>query len=190
MSATGLEAVAVEVAACQACRLAGTRQLTVPGDGDPDARVVLLGEAPGAEEDRTGLPFVGRSGRLLDELLGQAGSSRDEVFITSMAKCRPPGNRNPRADELAACRPHLDAQLSALDSARVVVTLGNVPTQAMLSTTVGITKLRGTARQVEGLSPQILPTFHPAAALRGGSSVAAVLAGDLRAALDLGRRGS
>ena len=176
--------VADLVATCTACPLAGTRTQAVPGSGPAEARLVLVGEAPGAAEDHGGQPFVGRSGSLLLELLGrEVGLDRSEVFITNTVKCRPPGNRDPRAQEIAACRGHLVAQLAALaPTCELVVTVGNVATRAVLGTTEGIMALRGVPRRVEGWPMPVLATIHPAAALRGGSAARALLAEDLATA--------
>ncbi len=163
---------------CTRCPLAEGRTQVVFGEGDPDASLLVVGEAPGAEEDRQGRPFVGRSGQLLDRLLREeAGLERSEVYIANVVKCRPPGNRDPRPDEIAACRPYLDAQRDAI-GARVVLTLGNFSTKLLLDTTVGITRTRG---QVYPFGPQgtvLIPTFHPAAALRGGGEVLAKMRAD------------
>ena len=118
-----LEAIAAEVRACTNCRLHQTRTQAVPGEGDPETEVVFVGEGPGEQEDRHGRPFIGASGQLLTELIGSIGWQRDEVFITNVVKCRPPGNRDPRPDEIAACSVHLRHQLEVLDPA-VVVTVG------------------------------------------------------------------
>ena len=121
--AAALEAIAAEVRACTRCRLAQTRTRAVPGEGHPDTEVMLVGEGPGQTEDQQGRPFVGRAGELLVKLLSTLGWRRQEVFITNIVKCRPPGNRDPEPDEIAACLPYLQRQLEVLDPA-VVVTLG------------------------------------------------------------------
>ena len=118
-----LEAIAAEVRDCTRCRLHATRTNAVPGEGDPSTEVVFIGEGPGQNEDLEGRPFVGRAGGLLVNLLGHIGWTRDDVFITNIVKCRPPGNRDPEPDEVAACAPYLHRQLEALDPA-VIVTLG------------------------------------------------------------------
>jgi uracil-DNA glycosylase family 4 len=120
---TALEAIAAEVRVCTNCRLNATRTKAVPGEGDPDTEVVFVGEGPGEQEDRQGRPFIGASGRLLTELIESIGWRRDVVFITNVVKCRPPGNRDPLPDEVAACSAYLRRQLEALDPA-VVVTAG------------------------------------------------------------------
>ena len=118
-----LDAVAAEVAVCPKCELARSRTHAVPGEGNPHARVMLIGEGPGWHEDQQGRPFVGNAGKFLNELLALAGLKREEVFITNVVKCRPPGNRDPMPDEIAACAPYFDRQIGAIDP-DVIVTLG------------------------------------------------------------------
>jgi DNA polymerase len=129
---------------------------------------MFIGEAPGRNEDLQGEPFVGAAGRLLDQLAQEVGMSRDDVYIANVLKCRPPGNRDPRDDEIAACKSYLAQQIQLIDPA-VVMTLGNFASKLLLKTTTGITKLRGTAYPWWGRF--VVPTFHPAAALRGGERV-------------------
>jgi len=159
---TELEAVAAEAAGCTRCRLHQSRTQVVFGQGDPHADLMVVGEAPGFHEDRQGLPFVGPSGQLLNRLLEGIGLRRQEVYICNVVKSRPPGNRDPLPDEIAACRPWLDAQVRLVDP-RVVVTLGNFAAKTLLETTTGITRLRGRTYPFQGRV--LLPTFHPAAAL-------------------------
>lgn len=154
--------------ACDACRLAEGRTHVVFGDGDPRADAVFVGEAPGQREDEQGLPFVGPSGKLLDRLLGGIGLRREDVYIGNVVKCRPPRNRDPRPDEIEACKGYLREQLSLIDP-KVVVTLGNFSSKLLLNTETGITRLRGTAYEWWGR--YLVPTFHPAAALRGSAQV-------------------
>jgi len=163
---------------CTLCPLAATRTQVVFGRGDPDADLVFVGEAPGADEDAQGFPFVGRSGQLLDRLvLEEIGLERDEFFVMNTIMCRPPGNRDPQPDELAACRPWFDQKLEALHP-EVIVTLGNFASKALLDTTTGITKLRGqTYAWRDGIA--LVPTFHPAAVLRGNSDAMAAMRADL-----------
>jgi DNA polymerase len=149
---------------CKNCGLADTRRNVVFGEGRANADIFLLGEAPGAHEDETGRPFVGRAGELLNRLLAAAGLERDHVFITGSAKCRPPKNRNPYRNELAACYPYLECQL-ALIRPKVVVCLGLVAVQNLLNTRVKMADVRGC--WFEGPNYRILPTYHPAAVLRG-----------------------
>lgn len=163
---------------CTRCPLAATRTQVVFGRGDPDADLVFVGEAPGADEDAQGLPFVGRSGKLLDRLvLEEIGLDRDEFYVMNVVKCRPPGNRDPLPEEIAACSEWFDGQLESLRP-KVIVTLGNFASKALLETTVGITKLRGTTYEWRpGIS--LVPTFHPAAVLRGNADAMASMRADL-----------
>lgn len=176
-----------EVAAgCTRCPLSGGRTTVVFGDGDPAADLMFVGEGPGAEEDRQGLPFVGRSGKLLDELLVQeVGLPRSAVYIANVVKCRPPDNRDPEPEEIAACRPYLQRQVE-LVAPRVLVTLGNFATKLLLDTKDGITKLRG-HRYAWRDGVVLVPTYHPAALLRGGGGerVAQARADLVRARLSL-----
>jgi uracil-DNA glycosylase len=184
---SALDELAVQASTCTRCALAESRTQVVFGVGDPDADLVLVGEGPGAEEDRQGLPFVGRSGQLLDRLLAEeVGVSRDHgAYILNTVKCRPPGNRDPKPDELAACRPWLEAQMAEL-APSVVVTLGNFASKQLLQTDVGITRLRG--QEYPFGDAVLVPTFHPAAALRGGAGVLAHMRADLvRAKLAMAR---
>lgn len=137
---------------------------------------MFVGEAPGRNEDEQGLPFVGAAGRLLDELLGEIGIERSEVYIANVLKCRPPGNRDPRPDEIDACKGYLRSQIRMI-SPRVVVTLGNFATKLLLRTDTGITRLRG-QRFDWWLGSTLVPTFHPAAALRGRPRVRQQMAED------------
>ncbi|MDP6696815.1 MAG: uracil-DNA glycosylase [Acidimicrobiales bacterium] len=178
-----LELLAVEAGSCTMCGLSDGRNSVVFGSGDPDADLMFVGEGPGAEEDHHGVPFVGRSGRLLDRLLDEElGIDRSACYITNVVKCRPPENRDPRPDEIAACRPYLGGQIRAVDPA-VVVTLGNFSSRLLLETSTGITKLRGSSYPFDGR--QLVPTFHPAAALRGGEDVMACMRSDLLRAKEL-----
>lgn len=163
--AAELTLVEQQAIVCTACRLAENRTNVVFGSGDPDADLMFIGEGPGQREDELGLPFVGRSGELLDQLLDQIGLSRDEVYIGNVVKCRPPGNRDPQPDEIDSCKGYLRSQLRLVDPA-VVVTLGNFSTKLLLRTETGITRLRGVAYEWWGR--YLIPTYHPAAALRGG----------------------
>lgn len=156
-----------EVQSCTRCPLCETRNSVVFGEGPRDASILFIGEGPGAQEDLTGRPFVGRSGNLLSELMEEAGVPRDRVFITNMVKCRPPENRNPSRQELLACRGWLEDLLSILKP-KLVVSVGNVPTQSLLSTKQGITSLRGRFHSVviSGVELSLRPLFHPAYLLR------------------------
>jgi len=163
-----LEAIAVEVRACTRCKLAGGRTKAVPGEGHPDTEVLFVGEGPGQTEDAQGRPFVGRAGELLVRLLASIGWRRQEVFITNIVKCRPPGNRDPEPDEIAACTPYLQRQLEVLDPA-VVVTLGRF-SMAHFRPGERITQVHGThapAPAATGARDALAyALFHPAAALR------------------------
>jgi DNA polymerase len=154
---------------CTRCALAETRTQVVFGVGDPQARLMFVGEAPGKNEDLQGEPFVGAAGKLLDTLLGEIGIARSEVYIANVLKCRPPGNRDPRPDEIGACKGYLREQIRLI-APEVVMTLGNFATKLLLKTEVGITRLRGRPHQW-WLGALLVPTFHPAAALRGGDRV-------------------
>jgi DNA polymerase len=163
-----LDELRAEALACTACRLSEERTQVVFGDGNPEADVVFVGEAPGQREDERGVPFVGRSGQLLDQLLGEVGLERRDVYIANVVKCRPPSNRDPRPDEIEACKGYLSEQLRLIDP-KVVVTLGNFASKLLLKTEAGITRVRGTAYEWWGR--YLVPTFHPAAALRGSAQV-------------------
>jgi DNA polymerase len=164
-----LEALKARALVCTRCALSETRTQVVFGVGDPQARLMLVGEAPGKNEDLQGEPFVGAAGQLLDSLLGEIGIRRDQVYIANVLKCRPPGNRDPRQDEIDSCKGYLREQIRLI-SPEVVVTLGNFATKLMLNTETGITRLRGRAHHW-WLGALLVPTFHPAAALRGGDRV-------------------
>lgn len=174
--ATALEELAVQASTCTACRLSEGRTQVVFGSGDPTADLMFVGEGPGAEEDKQGLPFVGRSGQLLNRLLEEEmGRTRDTCFISNTTKCRPPGNRDPKPDEVETCWPYLDQQLDLI-APKVVITLGNVASKKLLDTGTGITKLRGQVYPFR--SGYLVPTFHPAAALRGGGAVLSQMRSD------------
>ena len=151
----------INIAQCTKCDLAETRNLTVPGDGNYNADIMLIGEAPGSNEDKTGRPFAGRAGSLLDELLIRSGIERSKVYITNMLKCRPPSNRDPQLSEISACQPYLDLQISLVDPS-VIVTLGRF-SFAKFFPQVTLSKSRGIVRDWKGI--KILPVYHPAAAL-------------------------
>jgi DNA polymerase len=185
---TELEAVAAEAAGCTRCRLYQSRTQVVFGQGDPRADLMFVGEAPGFHEDRQGIPFVGPSGQLLNRLLEGIGLRRQDVYICNLVKSRPPQNRDPQPDEIAACRPWLDAQIRLVDP-KVVVTLGNFAAKTLLETTTGITRLRGQTYPFQGRV--LLPTFHPAAALHAqgrrtaGPSPLEAMEGDFRVLAEL-----
>lgn len=151
-----------EVSTCKACSLCEGRTNVVFGEGNPHARVMIIGEAPGKNEDLQGKPFVGAAGKFLDELLEVAGLKREDVFIANVLKCRPPSNRNPKPEEIEACATFLRQQTQTI-SPDVIVTLGNFATQFILRTGVGITHLRGTVQRAGRFL--VLQVFHPAAAI-------------------------
>lgn len=156
-----------EASGCLKCPLSETRTKVVFGAGNADADLLFVGEAPGAEEDRRGLPFVGRAGGLLDQLLEGIELSRDEVFIANTVKCRPPGNRDPQPAEIEACRPYLFEQVELIRP-KVVATLGNFATKLLTGNPTGITRVRGTPQvhELGGRTVFVFPLLHPAAALR------------------------
>ena len=163
-----LEVIAGEVRTCTRCRLHATRTQSVPGEGDPSTEVVFIGEGPGFNEDRQGRPFVGRAGDLLVRLLGSIGWRREDVFITNVVKCRPPDNRDPEPDEIAACEPYLRRQLEVLDPA-VIVTLGR-HSMGRFMPGARISQAHGTMRPADPATGAgdalVFAMYHPAAALR------------------------
>ena len=163
-----LEAIAAEVRDCTRCRLHATRTRAVPGEGDPSTEVVFVGEGPGQNEDREGRPFVGRAGGLLVNLLGHIGWTREDVFITNIVKCRPPGNRDPEPDEVETCAPYLRRQLDVLDPA-VIVTLGR-HSMGRFMPGARISQAHGTVRPADPATgardATVFAMYHPAAALR------------------------
>jgi uracil-DNA glycosylase family 4 len=161
-----LKAVWHEARDCTLCPLADTRTTVVFGNGDADADLMFVGEAPGANEDREGLPFVGQAGKLLDKLLGEIGMDRGQVFVANVLKCRPPGNRDPQPGEIETCEPYLFRQVELIEPL-VVCTLGNFSTKLLRGDSTGITRLHGQA-EVRTIGPRavrLYPLFHPAAAL-------------------------
>lgn len=153
-----LDEVRRELGNCQRCRLCTDRRNIVFGSGNPRAQLVFVGEAPGAEDDAQGVPFVGEAGNLLTKMILAMGFSRDEVYICHVVKCRPPENRRPHEDEIAACEPFLRAQLQAI-SPRVIVALGKVAAHTLLGEQTPISDLRGQWREYAGIP--LMPTFHP-----------------------------
>ncbi|HEX8927842.1 MAG TPA: uracil-DNA glycosylase, partial [Actinomycetota bacterium] len=162
-----LERVAAEASTCTRCRLHRSRTQVVFGQGSPTADLMFVGEGPGFHEDRQGQPFVGPSGQLLNRLLGEIGLVREDVYVTNVVRCRPPGNRDPQPDEIEACSRWMEATLRLVDP-KVVVTLGNFASKTLIGTTTGITRLRGRTYEFE--DRVLLPTFHPSAALRADTS--------------------
>jgi len=160
-----LEQIAAEVRVCPKCELARTRTHAVPGEGDPHAKVMLIGEGPGWHEDQQGRPFIGNAGKFLNELLAKAGLGRDDVFITNIVKCRPPGNRDPLPDEIAACAPYLERQVAAIDP-EVIVTLGRFSMSRWFPGE-RISRIHGQPKR-DG-KRLVVPMYHPAAALHQAS---------------------
>ena len=160
--AVSLDGLAAEVRRCGACPLSRTRKNAVPGEGNVQSGIVFVGEAPGAKEDAQGRPFVGSAGKLLSQLLKKNGLLREEVFITNTVKCRPPGNRPPKTQEMNACRPFLHRQLHLLEP-RLVCTLGNSPLHALVGAGLSISEVHGKLTEAGGL--RFLPLYHPAAIL-------------------------
>jgi DNA polymerase len=152
------------------CPLKASRTKLVFGAGNADADIMFVGEAPGAREDELGLPFVGPAGKLLDQLLGEIGLERKDVFIANTLKCRPPGNRDPMPDEVEECTPHLMRQIELIQP-KVICTLGNYATKLLTGSPRGITRVHGEPqrREVDGRTVTLYPLFHPAAALRSTS---------------------
>ncbi len=157
-----LETIYEQVKACRKCPLCDGRTQVVFGDGNPNARILIVGEAPGKNEDLQGIPFVGAAGKYLNELLSIAGLAREDVFIANVLKCRPPSNRDPRPEEIQACADFLREQTRTINP-DYIVTLGNFATKFILRTEVGITRLHGTLQQAGKF--KVFPIFHPAAAL-------------------------
>jgi uracil-DNA glycosylase len=163
LSDVDLTEVHRRVEVCTLCDLWRTRTRAVPGSGDPEAKLMFVGEAPGYHEDRQGLPFVGAAGRLLDDLLGRIGMDRADVFITNIIKCRPPANRDPQPPEIESCHPYLDRQV-ALINPTVIATLGRFSMAHFLGPSVAISRIHGQPYRIGGRI--VYPLFHPAAALR------------------------
>jgi uracil-DNA glycosylase family 4 len=163
---TELEAYAAQTAGCTRCRLAETRTQVVFGVGNPAADLMFVGEAPGFHEDKQGYPFVGQAGKLLDQLLGGIGLTRDDCYVANVIKCRPPGNRDPVADEIESCEPHLFRQIELIEP-RVIATLGNFATKLLSGKQTGITRVHGQEQRttIGGLEVLLYPLYHPAAAL-------------------------
>jgi uracil-DNA glycosylase family 4 len=168
-----LQELGREASTCIRCRLSQGRTQVVFGVGDPHADVMFIGEGPGYHEDKQGEPFVGAAGQLLTRLLAEIGLQREDVYITNVVKCRPPGNRDPLPDEIEACRPYLEGQLELIRP-RLIVTLGNFATRVMLDRQVSISRVRGERFTVDGR--EVIPTFHPAAVLHGGGESGAQMA--------------
>jgi uracil-DNA glycosylase family 4 len=158
-----LEEIRTDLGECRRCRLSQSRKHIVFGAGDPHARLVFVGEGPGYDEDQKGEPFIGAAGRLLTKIIEAIKFTRDQVYICNIIKCRPPGNRNPLPDEIEACLPFLKRQLKAIKP-DVICALGTFAAQALLDTTLPISKLKGRFHDYNGI--RVLPTYHPAYLLR------------------------
>ncbi len=158
-----LEAVRGEIGDCQKCRLSKGRKNIVFGEGNPDARLMFIGEAPGREEDIQARPFVGEAGQLLTRLIEKIGLKRENVYIGNIVKCKPPQNRDPEEDEMGTCSPFIDSQIDII-SPSVIIALGRVAAQTLIGTKVPISKLRGKFYEYKGIP--LMPTFHPAYLLR------------------------
>lgn len=158
-----LRLIRAELGACQRCKLGRTRNTIAYGQGNGRAELVFVGEGPGADEDLSGIPFVGKAGQLLTKMIGAMGYTRDDVYICNIVKCRPPQNRKPEPDEIAACLPFVEAQLQAIHP-KVIVLLGATAAQALLGTTRGINALR--SRWTEWRGIPVMPTYHPSYLLR------------------------
>ena len=154
------------VAECTRCELSQSRTNTVFGVGNPQADWMIIGEAPGAEEDRQGEPFVGRAGKLLDQMLFAIGQGRDQVFIANILKCRPPNNRDPKPDEAAACREYLEAQISMIQP-KIILAVGKIAAQNLLGTDDPVGRMRGRTHDLNGIP--LVVTYHPAYLLRSPS---------------------
>lgn len=156
-------ALCLEIRNCRKCRLSRSRRQAVPGEGSLKAELMFIGEGPGREEDLQGKPFVGEAGKLLTRIIKKMEFKREEVYITNVVKCRPPGNRNPEPDEMDLCRNYLFRQIEMIQP-KVIVTLGNVPTKYLLQTKTGISSLRGSFQTFRNI--QVMPTFHPSYLIR------------------------
>ena len=161
-----------EARACTLCPLHQSRTRVVFGSGNADADLMFVGEAPGQQEDLQGLPFVGRAGKLLDQLLGEVGLERGDVFITNVLKSRPPGNRDPQPEEIDACKPYLQKQVELIEP-RVICTLGNFATKLLTRSQRGITSVHGRPQvhELGGRAVRVFPIYHPAAALRSTNTL-------------------
>lgn len=182
-----LQEAATEASGCTKCPLAETRTQVVYGVGDPHADLVFIGEGPGFHEDKQGEPFVGAAGQLLNRMLGEIGYRREDAYIANIVKCRPPGNRDPRPEEIEACTPWLAEQIALIDP-RIIVTLGNFATRFILDTKASISRVRGQRFEWNGRT--VIPTFHPAAILHGGGERSSAFKGlqadfaEIKTALD------
>ena len=183
---SALEAVRAELGDCRRCSLGTLRHRLVFGEGNPHAELVFVGEAPGADEDAQGRPFVGRAGQLLTRIIAAMGLKREEVYICNILKCRPPGNRNPQPEEIAACEPFLIRQIEAIRP-RVLCALGGFAAQTLLKSDALISALRGRFHQYQGIP--LMPTYHPAYLLRNSGAKKQVWE-DVKAIMKLLREGT
>ena len=184
--AAELAAVAADVAACRRCKLCEARNKTVPGEGSPTARILFVGEGPGADEDRTGRPFVGRAGQLLDDIIVKGMKlRREDVYIANVVKCRPPGNRVPEPDEAAACAGYLDRQIAAIRPA-VICALGATAVRRLLENERSMSSLRGGTYEYRGIP--VIVTYHPAYLLRNPAAKVHTWQ-DIQKVMELARRG-
>jgi uracil-DNA glycosylase len=161
-----------EASVCTRCPLSEGRTNVVFGNGNADADLMFVGEAPGRDEDLQGLPFVGRAGKLLDQLLGEVGLQRSDVFVANVLKCRPPGNRDPQPEEIETCRPYLHRQIELIEP-KVICTLGNFATKLLTRSQRGITGVHGRPQvhELGGRTVRVFPIYHPAAALRSTNTL-------------------
>lgn len=162
-----LKVIASAAAVCTSCELHKTRNKSVFSRGNPDSKVVFVGEAPGADENEQGLPFVGRAGKLLDAMIVAMGFDRDDVYVCNICKCRPPDNRKPLPDEMSSCKPFLVQQLDIV-APKVIIALGATAVEGLLGPGLGITKRRGIWGEYNGI--KVMPTFHPSYLLRNPSA--------------------
>lgn len=181
--AAQLEETHAQIRRCVRCRLSRSRTHAVPGEGNPSADIMFVGEGPGQEEDREGRPFVGPAGQLLTQLLKRIGIDRSDVFITNVVKCRPPGNRDPQADEIEACNDYLLTQIALIEP-KVICPLGRFAAQTLIDPKLSISREHGKSRRVSGIV--YVPLYHPAAALHQPGLIDALEADirSLRAVLD------
>lgn len=164
ISTDSLEKIAEEISVCTKCKLCETRNKTVPGSGSVNPALMIIGEAPGADEDRSGLPFVGRAGQYMDKWMDAISLEREKhLFLTNIIKCRPPGNRDPHPDEMAACLPFLQRQINIIKPA-IILSVGRISSQVLTGKNEGIGRLRGKVYKYRGAS--LIPTYHPSGVLR------------------------
>ncbi|RKX93643.1 MAG: uracil-DNA glycosylase [Spirochaetes bacterium] len=174
-----LTTIEAEIAACSKCRLCENRNKTVPGKGVLNPKVMIIGEGPGAEEDKTGIPFVGRAGQYMDKWMDAIDLKRDkDLFIGNIVKCRPPGNRDPHPDEIEACRGYLERQIKILKPS-LIMTVGRIAAQELIGSSSGIGRLRG--RMYDYMGIPLIPTYHPSGVLRNPENYRKPVWEDLKA---------